>query len=214
MARQGWDEVPENYPLIQKVVSDGLTSADGWLALIVALVSIATSILCSGAIAFFKKKGENLATKEDFNKLLEQVKETTIVTEQVKSQHAQLIAKIQVNATVLSGNRQQWINKLREDLSEFICSIVILSGDTATAIDHDKAKDLVEKIILLQIRIGLLTNPNEADHARLATLTKALMLESFSERSAPNAISSLIDDLTKLSQTILKREWERVKQGT
>ncbi|PUB79756.1 MAG: hypothetical protein DBO99_02800 [gamma proteobacterium symbiont of Ctena orbiculata] len=48
------------------------------------LVAAAASALGAFFGAYMKRKGENLATKEDFTNLLEQTKETTTVTERIK----------------------------------------------------------------------------------------------------------------------------------
>jgi len=51
-----------------------------WYLLSVIILTFVGSFLGS----YFKRKGENLATKEDYESLLEQVKETTSATENIK----------------------------------------------------------------------------------------------------------------------------------
>jgi hypothetical protein len=134
------------------------------------------------------------------------------------------VAKRQFNANVLSANRQKWIESLRDTLAELISMLV-----TATVVKA-KWKDqwenghgplladpaLLEKlqrIVLAQSKIRLLLNPTEADHQHLGQAIETALKRLQSEASMETEIQADIDLITKLAQSILKREWQRVKQG-
>lgn len=53
--------------------------------LLVAAISLVSSGFVAFSGSYFKKKGENLATKADFNEILRQLKETTSLTEGIKT---------------------------------------------------------------------------------------------------------------------------------
>jgi hypothetical protein len=57
-----------------------------WINLLLLVLAVAASATSGFLASYAKKKGEQLATKEDFNELLQQVKMTTHVTEQIKAQ--------------------------------------------------------------------------------------------------------------------------------
>ncbi|MCI0585791.1 MAG: hypothetical protein L0323_03000 [Planctomycetes bacterium] len=70
------------------------------------------------------------------------------------------------------------------------------------------------RMVFVQSRIRLLTNPTEADHpqrfAALDRSIKRLQSEDVQEAETERDVEAI----TALSQPILKREWQRVKQGT
>lgn len=89
-----------------------------------------------------------------------------------------VVAKRQFNATVLSANRQRWIETLRDMLAELIALLVAAlvvkargkeTGDQGFgAIEADPSLiEKLERIVRVQWKIRLLINPLEADHQQL-----------------------------------------------
>jgi len=116
------------------------------------------------------------------------------------------IAKRQIRASVLSVNRQRWIDELREQIASFITVIAELNTDAR----NDAAAKLqkMREMYLCQSRIKLMVNPKEEDHSKLLELIN----------NARDGINKAFDEnktdipaIVALSQIILKREWERVK---
>lgn len=135
------------------------------------------------------------------------------------------VAKRQFSASVLSANRQRWLETLRDTIAELssqVVGIVITKAgrkgawrDGFEAAASDPAiMQRVERVVYLQWRIRLLTNPANADHNELCALIEAT-LENLRkpELNEPETRAN-IERITRLSQSILKREWERVKAGT
>lgn len=85
--------------LIRKILGEGLQ-----LHFTVYIVIVAISLIASGigalVGAYLKRRGENLATKADFEVLLDQVRQQTRETEQIKSEMA----------------RAGWVHQRRWDL--------------------------------------------------------------------------------------------------
>lgn len=142
------------------------------------------------------------------------------------------VAKRQFNASVLSANRQRWIESLRDLLAEFtslVLGVVMLkrawkydwqAGMIAAATDpageHGIGAQLnrkAERLAVVYCKIRLLTNPNEPDHQELCRLIEQLLENLKQAELPPEPARASIEQITRLSQTILKREWERVKQG-
>ena len=91
---------------------------------------------------------------------------------------ALVIAKRQINANIVSSNRQRWIESLRDLIAELLSQLVAVlvvktgwKGDWAgglPAIQSDRSLlEKLERIVLVQSKIRLLINPNEADHQAL-----------------------------------------------
>lgn len=132
------------------------------------------------------------------------------------------ISRQQLRATVLSGNRQKWINTLRDCIAEFQtkAKIAIVEADlayhqqtsaAANVRNHDEA---MKTMRLLANKIALLINPEEKDHAEL--LSNLNELESHCIDGDPGDREKeriLQTSITTIGQTILKREWKRVKKG-
>jgi uncharacterized membrane-anchored protein YhcB (DUF1043 family) len=67
--------------IVYQALQDGV-SIKWWSYVILALIVLLGSYIG----AYLKRKGENFATKEDFNQLLDQVKRTTEETEKIKNE--------------------------------------------------------------------------------------------------------------------------------
>jgi len=134
------------------------------------------------------------------------------------------VAKRQFNATVLSANRQKWIETLRDLLAELISQLVavlvVKSGWTG---NWDKGRaplktdpglmQKMERIVLVQWKIRLLINPAEPDHRQLFDVIDKAFKRLQADDTHESETQADIENITSLSQAILKREWERVKKG-
>ena len=68
--------------------------------------------------------------------------------------------------------------------------------------------------MLAQTNIRLLLNPNEPDHQRLYHAIDTAFKRLQSEEALESETEADLETIAKLAQTILKREWQRVKRGT
>ena len=125
------------------------------------------------------------------------------------------IARIHIKAEVLSKNRQNWINDLRNQLSEFISLISVLSTEHASVLmDDNSFIQFHQKTLLVKSKIELLINPKEDDHSQLSeniyqAYREMLKPEKDIDRKKLGQFEGII---VRLSQEVLKREWERVKK--
>jgi len=133
---------------------------------------------------------------------------------QLSSVREQIAAQVQIagqdiRAEVLSGNRQRWINTLRDSISEFVSLAVILHTEKQNANDF-----LVTSQRFLQVRtqISLLINPKEDDHRELNDLLEQTVTSVLEPEKSKRQLPEVRPDIIIISQKILKREWERVKE--
>lgn len=119
------------------------------------------------------------------------------------------IARKQIRATVLSANRQRWIDELRQQISEFITLAGELNALAKMGMNSGQTTvDKTSKMQMCRMKITLMLNPRESDHQQLLALLRSAAVgihqsEAEDETNIPAVVA--------LSQSILKREWERVK---
>lgn len=119
----------------------------------------------------------------------------------------------QLSADVLSNNRQQWINSLRDQISEFVSLVVVIAttGDTKLLEPSDQVEK-GQRAVLLRTRIELMINPGEEDHNELLNLIKTATRIVISRDSRDlKKLARVYEKIITVSQGILKREWGRVK---
>jgi hypothetical protein len=130
---------------------------------------------------------------------------------------SRLIAEKQINATVLSGNRQEWINTLRNQISEMLSIISLLEKDWHLFEESGINKFMVkrERLFHIQEKISLLLNPIENDHSQLIHLIDDAIAPLCDSKAddIPQKMKESRMVIRSKSQEILKREWERVKKG-
>jgi chromosome segregation ATPase len=133
-----------------------------------------------------------------------------------------LIAKRQINAQLVSANRQVWINQLRDHLAAVhsllfrLPTVLKRPGELSqeeTKEVWDQFRDALEQVTLIRGKIVLMLNPSEEPHQQLARLLDQALSAASEHGADTNALVKYRDDLTRLSQSILKAEWERVKLG-
>lgn len=126
------------------------------------------------------------------------------------------IARRQIRASVVSTNRQKWIDQLRDQLAELVTSIKFLN--LQRSLHHLSEAEWVERFQrthFLENKISLLLNPKEPDHVALSkTIRQAVeaMVEKEGSRDSLRVLDHT-DSVVQQAQAILKREWERVKSG-
>jgi hypothetical protein len=122
-----------------------------------------------------------------------------------------LVARRQIRASLVSSNRQGWINALRDDLAELFEVMdwlhLLRPGTYSGADGYRFVDERRSRIRLLNYRIRLRLNTAEQDN--IALLHNIELLEG----SSLDDFTAQMDATVKLSQSVLKREWVRVKNG-
>jgi hypothetical protein len=118
----------------------------------------------------------------------------------------------QARVSVLSTNRQAWINALRDTIAEFssIGWMISLHRDTELVVKS-------ERLFYLEDKIHLMLNPTEAEHQQLASaITEArraatASVDDYSD-AAGDKLKRALETVRRLTQPALKQEWEKVKR--
>ena len=135
------------------------------------------------------------------------------------------VAKRQFNATAISSNRYKWIETLRDELAELIsllATALVIKSKWKDQWQHGRGPlnseppllEKFERIVLAETKIRLLTSPSDDDQKQLSGLIEAAMRRLRSEEAADAETEADIQAIVVLAQSILKREWLRVKLGT
>lgn len=106
--------------------------------------------------------------------------------------------RIHESVIAISGFRQRWINDLRDALAEFQSFGVHPLTDAALERDFYR----------LGTKIELLMNPMDEDYEELQGIMYGLLSASSGDTIAKYKLNP---DFVEVSQRILKREWERLK---
>jgi len=164
------------------------------VALLIGLSSVAITILLG--------RRQISSSERIFSKQIETSKE---------------IASLDFKKVVISGNRQEWINGLRDNLSNYLAKSesysIALLNPTNTA---DKLQSLINErlseILALEAKIVLMLNSNEEDSKELIKFlgiyTKCIFGEAITQ-----PVEVLKQKIMEIAKKILKAEWERVKKG-
>lgn len=230
---------------------------------VTALVSLVAGLFPALiAVWTFKRNAENVKTERE--KQLEFLREDREKQQESLKQDREtqmLVAERNFNMQVLSGNRQSWINSLRDIVAEYTVEAPGLVDATHQyrmltlyiKTFHDeieekspysktdvfkngyekavKELDTVlismnlrnDRVSLLSSKISMMLNPKEEEYIliqrifeRIRKINSDLVVSDkgndlFSKLFEESL--SLMSDLITFSQKVLKREWERVKEG-
>jgi len=128
------------------------------------------------------------------------------------------IADNVIKRDVKATNRQQWINTLRDLVSEYIANheFAKLVAQFDPKINGEKRpeyKEAFKKVLNLGYKIELMLNPTESKSQKvvklMTELNKVTNYSSFAYEDKYEQIKHEILDVTK---EILKEEWEKVKR--
>ena len=131
-------------------------------------------------------------------------------TESIDKQliNAREINQKDFNKTVLSGNRQAWINDLRDIISKVLSKILSLS--LKGKITHDELQEL----IYLITKAELMLNP-EKDKLFIKSLKELELcfIDIQREKKTFSDIEQFTSSVKKFTKRTLNTAWERVKSG-
>jgi hypothetical protein len=125
------------------------------------------------------------------------------------------LAVAQIEAAMLTSHqqtiapmRQAWINSLRDLLAELVSSALhyYVSGY------EDRTDAEYRHVTLLEAKVQLMLNTNEEDHRKLENMIRRMVAAIQYRKGEPDKFPDLHTEVLALSRTILKREWDRVKQ--
>jgi hypothetical protein len=130
-----------------------------------------------------------------------------LITYRIASRQMRLSLEA-TNKQIIAPMRQTWINSLRDALAELLSST---QHFYVTGYEYRKEADY-QRIALLEYKILLMLNSKEEEHIRLEALIRH-MIGSLNQGKTHGPFFEMYHSQVKdLSRTILKHEWDRVKE--
>jgi hypothetical protein len=132
------------------------------------------------------------------------------------------IARRQFKVSIISANRERWIEALRESIAEYISlatSVALIrrgaSDDITEIIQSDpEARKAAERLVLVKNKILLMTNPTKSYHRELCQSIEGVHKSLLSKHTTTlQKWLSQLDAVATAGHGVLKSEWERVKRG-
>ncbi|MBN2572704.1 MAG: hypothetical protein JXA68_11290 [Ignavibacteriales bacterium] len=145
------------------------------------------------------------SSKETINAQIASAKE--IAESQLKTAYD--TAQLTFRQNVLSSNRKDWIEKLRNNISVLSAKMLIV------AFKKNKVNSDYEDIIHLVGYIELMLNANDPRDKELVVILLSLpeKIINYPVKTTAEDLGNIRRELLAKSKSILKSEWERVKKG-
>jgi hypothetical protein len=116
--------------------------------------------------------------------------------------------KMEFNKTVLSGNRQTWINDLRESVSKVLTKVLVLSAK------KDFTPEEYEELKFQLVKTELMLNETkDKEFIELLKEVEHCCIYIASGEKKITELKNYTDRIKNLTKQTLKTEWERVKKG-
>ena len=120
---------------------------------------------------------------------------------------ASFVSMISSKEEKVSEFRQEWINSIREETSEFLALLKIVAASDKIDVTNVEYKNLTDKYNRILLRL----NPKK-DNV-LAEKIKKAYKDLYTDNPRQALIENHCESLVADSQVMLKTEWERVKKG-
>lgn len=138
------------------------------------------------------------------------------IDKQIKN--AELIALSQFKANLATNNRQDWIDSIRENLSDFVSTCVIVPAHFSNKNQKftvENQGEIFKKLTYLQTKIKLLLNSKYKRHNAIIERMNKLMDQCVDVKSEADHDKLLenIDDLISASQDFFEHEWDKIRQA-
>ena len=109
----------------------------------------------------------------------------------------------------ITSERIEWLEKLRIDISRF-SGLTSFWAKSLGSADTSESIEVLKEIDVLRVMIKLRLNPEGTYDKQIIELLDKIPL--LTDKTDLTEINNALDMLTKLSQKLLKEEWNRVKK--
>src|ERR1700675_694269 len=105
---------------------------------------------------------------------------TALISAVVGPAVSYVVARRQIRASVISNNRERWIEALRDSVAEYVALLLsasmvklTIAQDPLKALGEDHALlQVFERTVLVKNKIMLLSNPNERGYMELGNVAE------------------------------------------
>lgn len=122
---------------------------------------------------------------------------------------AQELARKQVQASVVSANRQKWVDSVRDDISTFLSELDVVRASLAHhALTPSERAIAVRPLVLVYARVRLRLNPAKPKHVEIIQLMQDML-----ENVAAGDMRDKSDRLVELGQGLFRQVGLQIKAG-
>ena len=134
------------------------------------------------------------------------------------------VARGQFRASVISTNRQKWIETFRDRVSELLSlmsaaqvlkrhSIESWQGGLGPVQANLALTEKFERAYMALAEIRLLTNTSDPEHQRLNDALAAALAHLQHDELRDDELAASVEEVIALGRVIIRHEWRRVKRG-
>jgi hypothetical protein len=134
------------------------------------------------------------------------------------------VARGRFKASVISTNRQRWIESFRDRVSELLSlmnaaqiikrhSVDSWRGGLGPVQSNLGLTEKFERAYMALAEIRLLTNGSDPEHQRLNDALAAALAHLQHDELREGELAASVDEVIALGRTIIRHEWGRVKRG-
>lgn len=157
--------------------------------------------------------------------MLSLITATTALVASIMSPFVTLsITRRQFRASVISANRQKWIETFRDRLSELLSlmnaahvikrhSIESWQGGLGPVQANLGLAEKFERAYMALAEIRLLTNASDPEHRNLNDALGAALGHLQHDELRDGELAASVDEVIALGRTIIRHEWGRLKRG-
>ncbi|MEO9946701.1 hypothetical protein [Paraglaciecola sp.] len=112
--------------------------------------------------------------------------------------------------------RQAWLTELRENMSQFISLVSIISvrrGMVLKFHETEEAKDLYRELLCYRSRLRLMLDEKEEHTIEIKDLIKKLYKAIHAPNSDEQPIVDIANDLEEKCQLVLEKTWKNIKEN-
>lgn len=132
-----------------------------------------------------------------------------------------VVSTRQIRASLISGNRERWLEAMRDAIAEFAAlafSAAVLQQALAKGVlvavrENPAVAGDIEHVMLARNRVLLMLNPLKPAHEALARQLEEAILLLVQGCATLEAMSAWTQSVTTCGRAVLQLEWARVKQG-
>lgn len=145
---------------------------------------------------------------------------TTMKVTRLNIENSQNSLSTQFNITLNTKNRQDWINTLRDSVSEFLAqsNMLVVGYDTSgkPTFDEKKHPEIYEKLNYQCSKIAMLLNPDKEEQRKLieSVFDMVRICTSIMDNDSIHLFSDKQNEIVKLSQELIRIHWKKIKDET
>lgn len=125
-----------------------------------------------------------------------------------QTKSAQEIAAKQIRSSIVSANRQKWLDAVRDDVAGFVAEFDLARATLPTSRLPGERAEKTKNLRMLYTRVSLRLNPDRPEQKAIIDCLDRLVTDVVASDTDQQLIA-----LTKATQQLARSVWRQVKSG-